>query len=282
MQAFRPARQRVIVDSDRNSLPDYVSVYEADIPTPAPAPTAPLPPLPPSLPAASNLSSHPSPPVSPSAMAAPPQLHSQTTGSSIQGTKLLKVNYEQVSVVILGSERFEDVEQASREMFQIPDTTPIYISADVPSFNNERITVHRAVWPVISNDITVIWITTSLRPSPSGSILEPPSALRHLLRTPPPLALQATRAGSPTPETRTVHITVRNPTYSRGNNTFDVPIPIGATIGELMGAIKLHTPRRWSSQEAVLRLPKSMMALATEDSYDIEYHEMPRETTNRV
>lgn len=281
MQAFRAARQRVIIDSDRNSLPDYVSVYEADIPTPAPAPTAPLPPLPPSLPTASNVRSHPSPPVSPSAMVTPPQVHSQTTGSSVQGTKLLKVNYEQVSVVILGSERFEDVEQASREMFQIPDTTPIYISADVPSFNNERITVHRAVWPVISNDITVIWITTSLRPSPSGSILEPPSALRHLLRTPPPLALQATRAGSPTPETRTVQITVRNPT-SRGNNTFDVPIPIGATIGELMGAIKMHTPRRWSSQEAVLRPPKSMMALATEDSYDIEYHEMPRETTNRV
>lgn len=146
--------------SDGNSLSSYISVHETDAPSPAAAGA--LPSLPPSHSSVNNEVNHQSPTDISHVMATPSRLTPQTTGRSLEPIKFLKVSYEQVHGVILISESFEDMEQAARDMFRIPDTTPIFIFAEVSSFNNERMMVHRAVWPVISSEVAIIWIATSL------------------------------------------------------------------------------------------------------------------------
>lgn len=114
-------------------------------------------------------------------------------------TRLLSIYYEQKSVLTVFPERFEvrnntwsfpfpssvrqlpsravcilfpygcvthishpqDIENTVREMFSIPETSPIFVSADIPLLDNQRMLLHRAAWPVISEYVSVVWISDS-------------------------------------------------------------------------------------------------------------------------
>ncbi|KIM29862.1 hypothetical protein M408DRAFT_22730 [Serendipita vermifera MAFF 305830] len=85
--------------------------------------------------------------------------------SSKWAGKLLKINYDDTPMVTVHPQRFEDIELAVREMFSIPDTMAIYVSANIATFNNERALVHPRVWPSISTQISVVWVTASSAPA---------------------------------------------------------------------------------------------------------------------
>lgn len=87
--------------------------------------------------------------------------------------KLLKIICEQRSMVTIRPEQFEEIESAAREMFAIPDDTPVFVSTEVPTFEDEKVLIHRLAWPVICEDISTVWITTTpapaSKPIPSGA-----------------------------------------------------------------------------------------------------------------
>ncbi|KIM29842.1 hypothetical protein M408DRAFT_108121 [Serendipita vermifera MAFF 305830] len=266
----------------RNSLPDYVSVYDLDLSEPTV--TVPPPPVP-AIPATVHTT-----PRSHEYAGGPQrtQHHHRTpqqapVSNSQQTTKLLKMNYEQMSVLVLGSDKFEDIEQAAREMFQIPNTKPIFISTEVPSFNNERMTIHRAVWPVISNDISVIWIVPALQPSMSSSSTQPlivrrhgppPPPSRQIPRDPPsPLPSRQIPRGppSPPPPLSPRSITIFVSENSDAVDRFIVTLSTGAKIRDLMTAIKAKAPTRWAAGDLVLNPAKGTEELATESSYTVDF-----------
>jgi hypothetical protein len=149
-------------------------------------------------------------------------------------------------------------------MFSVPESKPIFVSADIPSFGNQQMLLHRAVWPVVNRDISVVWIMDS---ADSGSVTGPATSNNYMTTATDPVVNTTLRAV-------TIY-SYLNSSPSSYTSKFTVQIQEGATIQELKQAIL--RARSGGVSEVVIRMNDATRRvlwdneLVSEHSYNFHY-----------
>ena len=69
----------------------------------------------------------------------------------------------------------QDIIGVAREMFDIQEGTRIIVSADISSFDNERMEIDPGIWSALSGELSMIWIATH----PDQNLAPSTSSLEH-------------------------------------------------------------------------------------------------------
>lgn len=203
--------QRVIspptYDSHK-SLPSYISYTELEDPIPAPiTPT-------PAAPIAYEETGTPTPPANRDLPVEDSEQETRNKDNGQKQPRFLRIHLEERTALTQLSSRFEEIERSTRRIFDVDNSAAISISADIPSFDNERMIIDPTIWKMVYKDISEVWIT---------------------------LLPGRKRRSSPTADMRTVEVHIAN-RYSKTHN-FHVKIARDATIGDLKHAITKRKPK---------------------------------------
>ncbi|KIM29875.1 hypothetical protein M408DRAFT_328651, partial [Serendipita vermifera MAFF 305830] len=77
----------------------------------------------------------------------------------VRAPNLARLKFLERTALTRNTKKFEDIEGAARRLFRIEEDVSIIISAEIPSVENERVEIDPEVWPIVSGEVSVAWIT---------------------------------------------------------------------------------------------------------------------------